>query len=424
VKKALEDMRRAGSTGSDPEAAARSAREASRNLQQALRGIDRPQDNALADTLEDMQRRSQRMARDQEQNESALYEAVASIRQQPGRIDPKQLESLVDTKRNLAEEVSELQKEMRDALNEHRKASPQAARKLAEALGDLENYNLKYRLERSANNLRSGSPRAVRESAAGEGIITEAMDNLKEGLRDASVMASKERSEKPSDPGAKELLSDLAELRRSLREAQGGSPGNQQSGTAREQQDGKDGKDGQGDPNQRGTQEALAQNSPGERNGKPGSKQTGETGTQTGGNSLQPNRSSRTPASGSGLSAWDLENRGSFTLGPDEGRLRRDTNRVIDQINTLTNRMKGQHLSAEEISALRRQAYELRRLAGDPVADKVQAMSTLLDQIELATLAAVEKAKNTDAPRATVQSEDSAAYRETVAEYYRRLGGK
>jgi hypothetical protein len=148
MKKALEEMRQAGNNGNDPEAAARAAREASRNLQQALRGIDRPQDNALADSLEEMQRRSQRMARDQQQNESALYEAVAAVRQQPGRVDPKQLESLVDSKRNLAEEVAELQKEMRDALNEHRKASPQAARKLAEALGDLENYNLKARLER------------------------------------------------------------------------------------------------------------------------------------------------------------------------------------------------------------------------------------------------------------------------------------
>ena len=425
VKKALDEMRRAGNNGGDQESAARAAREASRNLQQALRGIDKPKDSGLGETLEDMQRRSQRLARDQQQNESQLYEAAAAARQQ-GRatpMEPRQLESLVDSKNNMADEVAELQKEMRDVLNEHRKDSPQAARKLAEALGGLENSNLKGRLSTSARRLRDTSGRSVRDVAAGEGIITEAMEDLQDGLREAATMASKERSEKGTEVGAEELLSELAELRRSLREAQGGEPGEEERRIASEQQ-GKDGKGGRDGKEQR---EALAsnlqqQNQSGEQGGQPG--QQGNASTERG-DGAQPNRSARTPSPrGSGLGAWDLENRGSLTLGPDTGRLRRDTNRIIDQVNSLTNRFKGQQLSPEDIAALRRMAYELRGVSGNSVADKVKAMNAMVDQIELATLSAVEKSKNPDAPRATVQSEDSAAYRETVAEYYRRLGNK
>ena len=437
VKRALDEMRRAGNAnGNDPEAAAQSAREASRNLKQALRSIDTPQGNALAQSLEDMQQRAQRMARDQQKAESELYDMAAALRQKGvAGIDPKQLESLIDTKRNMADEVAELQKEMRDQLNDNRKSAPQASRKLAEALGDLENSNLKHRLTRSANtltNAQRNNGRPVREAAAGEGIITDAVENLQDGLREAAQLANQEGSGQAKDPGAQELLSELAELRRSLREAQNGVGDSERDGSQRaQQQRGQPGQPGQQpgqkpgqQPGQRGDQPSLAQNGgPEDRSAAQGRQGVGDT--DRAGNASEPNRSARAASPwGGGLGVWDLENRGSFTLGPDVGRLRRDANRVTDQINNLTNRWRGQQLSAEDIAALRKLSWELRKLSGDPVADKVKAMSTVLDQIELATLAAVERSKNANAPRATVQSEDPAAYREAVAEYYRRLGDK
>lgn len=81
-------------------------------------------------------------------------------------------------------------------------------------------------------------------------------------------------------------------------------------------------------------------------------------------------------------------------------------------------------LSAAEFDALRRRANELRRLAGDPMVDQKQAMLKLVDQIELAALAAAPKSQDSAAARATLPSPDSPRYREAVAEYYRRLGSK
>jgi hypothetical protein len=50
-------------------------------------------------------------------------------------------------------------------------------------------------------------------------------------------------------------------------------------------------------------------------------------------------------------------------------------------------------------------------------------MMGLVDQLELAALSATEKNRAVAATRASRPVEDAPEYRETVAEYYRRLGG-
>ena len=51
-------------------------------------------------------------------------------------------------------------------------------------------------------------------------------------------------------------------------------------------------------------------------------------------------------------------------------------------------------------------------------------MLALVDQVELAALGAVERARGDAATRAGTPAADSPQYRETVAEYYRRLGAR
>ncbi|HVF15606.1 MAG TPA: hypothetical protein VNA21_01810, partial [Steroidobacteraceae bacterium] len=104
------------------------------------------------------------------------------------------------------------------------------------------------------------------------------------------------------------------------------------------------------------------------------------------------------------------------------GRLR-DARQMSERVQELANRMTRGEMSAEELRALQRMAHDLRRLSGNPIATNPEAMSKLVDQLELATLAAVQKANQGAPPRTAVQSGDSAEYREAVAEYYRRLGG-
>jgi hypothetical protein len=101
----------------------------------------------------------------------------------------------------------------------------------------------------------------------------------------------------------------------------------------------------------------------------------------------------------------------------------REARELSERVEQMANRMGREQLSAEELRSLQRMAHELRRLAGNPIATQPEAMSRLIDQLELATLAAVQKANPGAPPRTAVQSADSAEYREAVAEYYRRLGG-
>jgi hypothetical protein len=125
-----------------------------------------------------------------------------------------------------------------------------------------------------------------------------------------------------------------------------------------------------------------------------------------------------------GLEAWNPDMRsGSLqALELGDGRLR-EARELSERVQELADRMGRGRMSDAELRALQRMAHELRRLAGNPIATHPEAMSRLIDQLELATLAAAQKANPGAPPRTAVQSADATEYREAVAEYYRRLGG-
>jgi hypothetical protein len=152
--------------------------------------------------------------------------------------------------------------------------------------------------------------------------------------------------------------------------------------------------------------------------GSPGTRQSGTSEAQ----------SSRGGAAGAqnGLSAWNpiIPPRGLNTLEDGRGSLARQTNAISQRIRDLTNRMTGGELTPAELETLRRQANQLRRLNGDPLADQGEAMLKVIDQIELTALNAAARAKGDTPAHATLPTPDSPRYREAVAEYYRRLGNR
>ena len=125
-----------------------------------------------------------------------------------------------------------------------------------------------------------------------------------------------------------------------------------------------------------------------------------------------------------GLSAWNPNtSSGSLhALETGTGSLR-DAREMSERVQELANQMGRGQMSPEELRALQRMARELRRLTGNPLATNPEVMSKLIDQLELATLAAVQKSNQGAPPRTAVQSADATEYRGAVAEYYRRLGG-
>jgi hypothetical protein len=407
VNKALQDMQAASSNNSSGEprqgeqsaqsqqsaqqSPQQAAEQASRNLRRALQQIDRPEPSHFDERLEQFADRSQQMLEEQRRIESELYEALS---QPPppgqngrGGIDQKRAQELVRSKQQMASDLTNLERDMRNAVHENRKDHPKTSQRLSDIIQDVEGSDLMYRLNRSAAEIYYGR---AREAAPREGLTTDALDTLEQDLREAAAQAADEGKGKREDVTAEALLSQVAELRRALQEAQEqngeqGQPGQQgQSG-----QQGQQGREGQG----------------GERaadNGRKG----------------QPPRG--------GLSAWS-PNTPSAAFGGFEngsGSLARQTAQLSERIRDLANRMNRGDLTPQELEALRRAATQLRRLSGDPLAAQPDVMLKLIDQIELQALASTAKSREAAAARATLPDPDSPNYREAVAEYYRRLGNQ
>ena len=383
-------------TGEDP---ATSAREASRNLREAVRQLDRPTSGGLDQSLEQLADRAGNLASEQRRIESDLYDALRESGQagpmSPRRssIDDARAQALVEGKQQLAEQLGELQKDLRDSVHRYRGDDKEAKRQLAEIVNDVEASDLMYRMRRSAAEIYYGR---ARDAAAREGIITESLQNLETDLREASARASQSRSKSAGEePATERLLTEVAELRRRVDrnerlQAVSGTQSPSESSQASEQ--------GASPSSERGSQQAQAQIS--------GDK--GQSDGQT------------------ALSAWDpVSPNARMPEGTLEGRdsLARQSTSIAERARRLRERAGNRELTAQELASLRELARELRQLAGNPLAAEAAAMKGAVAQIELTALAAVANARRGQPARTSVPIGDSPQYREAVAEYYRRLGG-
>jgi hypothetical protein len=426
VNKALQDMQQSNSSGepqqgqqssqgqqSNQQSAQQAAEQAGRNLRRALQQIDRPQPSNFGETLEHFADRSAQMLEEQRRIESELYEALSQTpppgQNGRGGIDQKRAQDLVRSKQQMASDLSNLERDMRNAVHENRKDHPQTTQRLSDIIQDVEGSDLMYRLNKSAAEIYYGR---AREAAPREGLTTDALDTLEQDLREAATQAANEGKGQREDVTAEALLSQVAELRRALQDAQeqNGQPGENGDRRQASQQDRKG---EQGEPGQQG-QEGQQQGQQGQQGERGQNGQNGQRGQQ-----------GREGQRG-GLSAW-TPNTPSVAFGGFEngsGSLARQTARISERIRDLANRMNRGDLSPQELEALRRAATQLRRLAGDPLAAQPDVMLKLIDQIELQALNSTAKTREAAAARATLPDPDSPNYREAVAEYYRRLGNQ
>ncbi|MBL8265867.1 hypothetical protein [Steroidobacter sp.] len=411
VNEALDNMRAANQSGNDESGAkgSDSAREAGKNLRQALRQIDKPEASRLDEALEQFADRSGEMLDDQRRIESELYKSLSqgsdSAFRSSGRggLSQKSVKELVEAKQRMASDLSTLQGDMRGAVHEHRAKTPKTTQRLSEIVRDIEGSDVMYRLNRSAAEIYYGR---AREAAPREGLISDALESLEHDLREAATQASTERTQKRDSATPEDLLAQVAELRRAVRSAQRDA-----ENAGGQQGQGKQGQGQQGGDNSQGQQANGS-------SGAPGSAQRGNSQGQ----------SSRGGSEGAqnGLSAWNpiLPTRGLNTLEDGQGSLARQTSAISQRIRDLTNRMTGGELTQAELDALRRHANQLRRLNGDPMAEQGDALLKVIDQIELTALNAAARARGETPAHATLPSPDSPRYREAVAEYYRRLGNR
>jgi hypothetical protein len=427
LQNALDDMRAANQQNRNDDVT-RAAREASENLNRALKQMDRPkQGGALDKEIEQYADRTQELSDKQREIEANLNKALSNSQaagRRRGAIDPRSAAEIAAEKQQMASDLEALQREMRESVHKYRGETPEGARKLGEVVNELESSGISFRINRSAAEVLYGR---ARDAAPREGLIGEGLENLEKNLREAAVLAANDKKQQGSQTNPEELLAQIGELRRALEEArreqlaqgrQGGREGERLAQLDQQDQQNQNGSEQQGSRSDQAGNDQV-----GNERGSNGQSQQGRAS-----NAQANTRSPTTNIGGggpNGLSAWDPAANRYGTLPPLEqgiGRYR-ETRELTERVEQLAQRMGRGQLSEAELRALQRMAHELRRLAGNPIATHPEAMAKLVDQLELATLAAAQKANPGAPPRTAVQSADATEYREAVAEYYRRLGG-
>jgi hypothetical protein len=312
---------------------------------------------------------------------------------------------MVDDRQQLADDLGRLTQQMRGAARELAPTQPSASNRLRSALDGLDENDLGTRMQRSADRLRSGS-----FSDPFEAGLTSDLQKLGQQVGEAArALGSAQHTSK--DAVLNGAMDDLSRLRDQL---EGLGSRNGQSGQAG-QQLARNGPPGQQD-------ELQAGEAGGRQTGPVGNRLAGPTGNPAGG---ATNRDRV-------LGAYDTGNTriSGKAVAPQQGPNPADTQRQIDQGLNLLNRLR----AAVQDSPEARQQLQIlidqmrnldpSRFPGNPtlVEQMHQQLVSGVDALELQLRRQLDENRG-GTIRNTDPAKVPAGYRDSVAEYYRKLSG-
>ena len=393
--------------GASPEELQRAAEEAQRQLEGARDQIAADQLADLQSSFSNMADQAERMLREQQRQEQVLQDAMAKAvaeRESGEDANSRGMElqeewELAREKTQLAADLSSLQEQMLSVMQRFGDDVPEASRELQRANQEIVENELEQALSNAALYIDAGYGLYI---AGNESAVTAEMRKLAQSLAEAQELV-----EGQGAPGTSDL--DIARrqaqaLRQQLQQqlAGNGQPGdpNQQN------QNG-----GQPDPN--GQQQQNGQQQGGQQQG----------GQQQGGNQAGGNfgGGDRQFAGGYRFGPWngiDPQNRGPIDIDPRfYGDLDQFTERARDAVQDL-------ELNAEELAQMydwirQLEATRLNR-NDDIVAAEYNNMLALIEQLEVG-LQIDDAGTGGNNVRTATQEAIPDEYKDSVAEYYRRL---
>ncbi len=440
LQEATDAMKSSGGAQPNPEAA-RQAAEQLRQAQNLLSGTQQQLASGKLDSLaheasrlkEEERAQSERIdklaGQQQNSNSSDLTDTMARIRER---------DKLAQDRQQLSNDLSKLQKNMRDSAREMAPNQPEAAKQLRDALTEMDNSDLDNHTQRTADWLRRG----INPNANGtEGQIAQGLDKLKQQLQQAEQAMNEQKGgqrgsgQQPGQADQAAALDAIERLRNqveSMTRGRGGSQGTnpqdaQRGGTKPGQAN------GQGQPgspswqaNQQLSRGGSAQ--PG-GNSDPRGGQAPSNSGDVGGPRTDTRRGGQVPDS----TVLGNINTGNNTFGPrgqptsdDPSASYADTERSFQQelreLNQLRQMVKDDPEAAKEAEDLARQMQHLdpRRFPGNP--EIVEQMHReILGAIDRLELAVERSASGSPASRSGKPSAIPAGYQDSVAEYYRQL---
>jgi len=221
LRQANEDMRRASS---QPQSQA-DARHAAERLREATNLLSSAQRQHQSGQLDALAREVERLTSEQHEQSDRIRRMASGESSSHGaaRDHP---ETLADDRQRLADDLSRVEKQMRDAVRDLASSDRAAASKLRDALRGLDQSDLDTRMQRSADWLRRGfNP----DRDGSEERIASDFEKLSQQVREAQQAAASSDRE-----GSQSALDQVESLRNRLealeRNDRGGKLGNNSSG--------------------------------------------------------------------------------------------------------------------------------------------------------------------------------------------------
>lgn len=472
LQQASESMKRSAS----PQQDANAARQAADRLRQAAGLLGQTQQQLASGKTDTLSREAERLT-EQERDQAAqidklVHDAEASsssgdAASMMARV--RERNRLAAERQQLSNDLSKLQKNLRDAAREMASNQPTAAQKLREALTDMDQSDLDNHVQRTADWLRRG----INPNSSGtEADIAKGLGKLNQQLRQAQ-QASGTGPVKPAQRGTASqgadqtaALGQVERLRTQL-EAMTGSRDGRQSKQPQGARGGQTGQRGNEPGSQAGTQagnqsqpnggsqppersqaqghaseggnqasEQAAQSGAPQSAGAQGQLNHGRNSSQAGNSNAEASDRSgdlrRGGGGSAGSTAWNNVNTGNNTYGqpgqrptptspPDSERTYQQSLRELNQLRGM---IGGDPQAAKDVTDLTRRMQQLdpKRFPGNPAMFEQlhREMLSTVDRLELRL-----RSEDT-APEARTGKPPSipAGYQDSVAEYYRRLSAK
>jgi len=441
LRAANEEMRRAG--GQQNSEQARRAAEQLRDATNLLGGAQKEQASGKLDSLA---REAGRLSKE-ENAQAGRIQSLATQQDEDGGPSPAQtasraqdLRKLAEDRQRLSDDLSHLEKGLRDTARELAPNQPDTSSKLRDALSEMDQSDLGNRVQRTADWLRRGvnpnSNGTESEIASGLKKLSEQVRQAQQGMgagRDGQGRTGQQATQTAALDHVDRLRSEIQSL--SSDRGQGGQrpgQGTQQGRAA--QQPGQPGQRGQA----QGGQQGGGQQSGGQLDAGQGGRRSGQPGVRGGDrrDSDSGDVGNVDPRGGGGGVVTYNVNTGNNRFDPaarhanpsEDAAAPPDSERTIRQglqeLNQLRGLAKSDPAALREIQDLVKEMQQLdpSRFPGNPA---------IVEQLHTRVLNDVDKLelqlrRNSDDPPGQVRTSKTPTvppgYQDAVAEYYRKLG--
>jgi hypothetical protein len=430
---ATNQMRRNGGSQQNPEA----AKQAADRLREASNLMSGTQQHLANNKVDSLAREASRIQQEERAQAGRIDKLTSGQSEQNSTnsntpdLDnmmsrQRQRDQLAAERQQLSNDLSNLQKNMRDAARTMAPNQPGVAKKLRDALTEMDDTGLDNHVQRTADWLRSG----INPNSMGtESQIASGLSKLSQQLQQAQTEFGKTNpAQQAQNPGDQTAALNQAERLRHAIEGMGRPQGNNNS------------RQGQ-NSNQAGNSRSGNSSSQSGANGQMASQQNGGQygGNRASGDLGNQHRDGasgdiRTGSRGADGTVWNNINTGHNTYGgpghdqpapTDASGNPADTEREFAQrmreLNQLRQLVASDPQAAKDVAELTRQMQNLdpSRFPGNPemVEQMHREVLNAVDKLELQ----LQRQNLSSSARAGKPNTVPTGYQESVAEYYRRL---